>query len=106
MSNTLTPPPMTDARRLIDHRLCGGGGCHTCQHTGTQIVITDRPAGLLIPAGEEAFDAARETCPCYEGYSINSGVKQCTHADHKRDGEWCEIRWCPALSSEGKGAEG
>ncbi len=48
-----------------------------------------------MPQAEEAFMAARETCPCYQGISINLGVAQCTHADHHDDGEWCEPRSCP-----------
>jgi hypothetical protein len=60
-----------------------------------------------MPLAEDAFQEARETCPCYQGFSINSGVAQCTHADHD-DGEWCERHSCPvaALKAAQSGERG
>lgn len=91
-----------NAPRLIDHRQCGGGGCHTCQHTGTEIVPVAQPADLTPFADEMAFHVGRETCACYEGYPIHAGVAQCTHAGHRDDGEWCEPRWCPRMDRSAK----
>ena len=85
-------------RVLIDHRLCGGGGCATCHERGTELVAVMRPAGGPMPRDEAAFEAAREECPCYAGYSINAGVSQCTHADRRDDGEWCEPGACPLVA--------
>jgi len=80
-----------------DCRDCGGSGCRKCKNKGTRLVIPGRPAGLQMPRDPEAFEAMREQCPCYEGFSINDGVMQCSHAD-ARDGEWCEMESCPVLT--------
>lgn len=94
----------TLARILIDCRDCGGAGCNKCRQSGTRMVALVKPAGLRMPLAEQAFEAARETCPCYQGCSINAGVAQCTHADHD-DGDWCEPRSCPvAVSKPQEGA--
>jgi len=87
----------TPTRRvLVDHRTCGGGGCSRCNERGTKMVVVLR-VGAPMPRDAEAFEAARERCPCYEGYSINAGVSQCTHADRRDDGEWCELGVCPLV---------
>jgi hypothetical protein len=51
---------------------------------------------LTMPADSDEFDAARESCPCYEGMSINHDVHQCMHAD--ADGEWCDVETCPLVA--------
>jgi len=86
-------------RILIDHRDCGGGGCTGCANSGTKMARQLRPAGLSMPQDEQVFAAARELCPCYEGIKINAGVAQCTHADRRDDGEWCEQPSCPAIKA-------
>ncbi len=84
-------------KRLIDHRLCGGGGCKTCRQMGTQFRSVQIPNLGPMPSDEDSFESERERCPCYEGISINAGVSQCTHADHREDGEWCEVISCPRV---------
>lgn len=92
---------LTPRRVLVDHRLCGGGGCAKCHQRGTELVAVTATAVGPIPRVEAAFKAAREQCPCYEGYPINAGVSQCTHASHRDDGEWCELSACPRVADEG-----
>jgi hypothetical protein len=91
---------------LIDCRDCGGSGCRKCRDKGTRLVTPSRPAELQMPRDPAAFNEAREQCPCYEGFSINDGVMQCSHADAR--GEWCEVESCPALTPNAKvsGPEG
>lgn len=82
---------------LIDCRDCGGGGCQKCRNKGARLVTPSRPKGLVMPRDPAAFETARDHCLCYEGFSINKGVLQCSHAD-ARDGEWCEVESCPVLT--------
>lgn len=93
MSAQHTPGP----RIRIDHRSCGGSGCKGCNGSGVVLARATRPAGVSMPDAEDAFDDARQACPCYEGYSINAGVRQCSHADRQDDGEWCELHHCPIV---------
>lgn len=88
----------TPKRRLIDHRACGGGGCAGCKQTGVKVVAVLHPVGLSMPADEAAFEVARHSCACYEGISVNEGVAQCRHAEHRRGGEWCQFDDCPAIA--------
>jgi hypothetical protein len=86
-------------RRLIDHRACGGGGCDGCRNIGTARVAVLHAVGPAMPSDESAFEMARESCGCYEGIKVNEGVAQCTHADHRDRGEWCEVESCPLVST-------
>lgn len=93
----------TPGRILIDCRDCGGAGCKKCRNTGARMTPLVRPKGLLMPRNPDAFENAREACPCYQGCSINAGVSQCTHADHHDDNEWCEPRACPVAIAQATG---
>jgi hypothetical protein len=82
----------------IDHRDCGGGGCDGCHNTGTQRSRTTAPA-ISMPCDDAEFERARESCPCYEGISINADVAQCTHAWASSGGEVCSVDSCPVLAA-------
>lgn len=93
---------MSTAQVLIDHRHCGGAGCGGCNDTGTALVSVTR---LFAPRlNAQTFDDGRQSCKCYEGYSVNDGVAQCTHADHPRAGELCAIEDCPLVTKENNNA--
>ncbi|MNX99679.1 hypothetical protein D3C86_1321430 [compost metagenome] len=91
---------MSGARILIDCRDCGGGGCPECREKGVRMVALVRPKDLHMPRALDHFMEVRESCPCYQGFSINHGVAQCTHADHRDEGECCEPRSCPVVAAK------
>lgn len=83
-------------KRLIDHIECGGGGCPGCKDAGTELRDVERVAFLKRGRTEEEHETVvRESCSCYQGISVNEGVAQCLHADHRDGGEWCDLRSCP-----------
>ncbi len=84
----------------IDHRDCGGGGCHGCRWKGTEKVAPVRNAEVTMPADEAAFEEQRQDCPCYQGISINAGVSQCIHAGNCGEESVCCIEDCPIVACE------
>lgn len=85
---------------LIDHRDCGGGGCEGCRNKGTEKIHPERSAGEVMPADEDAFEDERQSCPFYQGISINAGVCQCSHEDNCGDESVCCIEDCPIVACE------
>lgn len=86
---------------LIDHRDCGGSGCDGCRRKGTEKVRPVRDAGVAMPADEDDFEEERQSCPRYQGISINAGVSQCIHAGNCGEESVCCIEDCPIVACEG-----